>query len=486
MLRTITTWTITAAFAAGLALIWPLPASQAASSVYPISYPTFPVTINETIIDQVHSVYPLLLYRDITYFPMTWDYTSALGLTAAWNGQKGLSIAMQDKKAVCSPLKQTLSAQANSSTGSASAIPAPFPVTVNGSLIDNTKEPYPVLFYNDITYFPMTWKFTKEAFNWQVNWDNARGYEIQSCVRPTQEKLIQTDSFNLANGGQLAAKDDWIYMNPSRSSGGAHSLVKAKEDGSNRMKLSDDNAMSINIVGDWLYYINFEATSPSAIYKIRTDGTDRTMVSQTAASRLWVRDGWMYYFPSAEQPNEMGGTYQTASGIFRMKTDGTSEQKLLEDMKVSSLYLYGEHIYFRITEGEHTRVYTMNLDGSGQKMLRSKVTDFIVADDWIYYVLDRKQMYKMSLDGSVDIPLFELEKPQLSSMTYWNGWIYYTKFISGSIAGANPIERIRIDGTDQQKVTEARPLSLYIAGNEMYFANWSMGDQTLEHFKLDN
>ncbi|WP_171654484.1 DUF5050 domain-containing protein [Paenibacillus foliorum] len=486
MLTIITRWTITIAITAGLALGGPLPASQAESTMYPVSYPTFPVNINETKTDQIHSAYPLLLYRDITYFPMTWDYTSALGLSITWNEQTGLSIDILDKNKGCTPLRQTLLPQANSSSGSTSAILPPFPVKVNGSLIDNSKEPYPVLFYNNITYFPMTWRYTREEFAWKTTWDNLRGYEIQSCERPIQEKLIQRDSFNLKNGGQLAAKGDWIYMNPIKSSGGPHSLVKANVDDSNRLKLSDDNAMFINVVGEWLYYVTTESSKQNAIYKIRTDGTDRVMVSQTAASSLWVRDGWMYYIQLVEQNDKIRGAYQTAAGIFRMKTDGSSEQKLLVDSKVFGLYVLDERIYFRTKEDEHTKLYTMNLDGSGQELLQDDVTDFIVVDDWIYYIRDRKQIHKMSLDGSVDIPLYEFEKPQLSSMTYWNGWVYYTIVSSGSISGSNPIERISIDGTGRQKVTEARPLALYIAGDEMYIAHWSMGDHTLLHFKLKN
>jgi hypothetical protein len=288
----------------------------------------------------------------------------------------------------------------------------------------------------------------------------------------------------LANGGQLAVKDKWVYMNPLRSSGGSHSLVKTKVDGSDWTKLSDDHAMSINVVEEWLYYITTEASKPNAIYKIRTDGTSRTLVSQAAAGRLWVWDGWMYYLQLVEQHNETGGTYRIPAGIFRMKTDGSSEQKLLADSEVYDLFLHGERIYFRTTEGGHQKLYTMNLDGSGQEMLRNDVTGFIIVDDWIYYVRDHKQLRKMSQDGSVDIPLYESDKPQLLSMTYRDGWVYYVHGGTG-ISGSAPIERMRIDGTDRQKVAEARPTALYIAGDEMYFANWLMGDHKLEHFQLE-
>lgn len=34
-----------------------------------VTLPTFAVTLNDTKIDSAHSEYPLIVYRDITYFP---------------------------------------------------------------------------------------------------------------------------------------------------------------------------------------------------------------------------------------------------------------------------------------------------------------------------------------------------------------------------------------------------------------------------------
>lgn len=470
--------------AAGAALIWPN-ARAASSSEDRATYPAFPVTVNGTAIDSLHSSYPLLLYRDITYFPMTWEYTAALGLTAAWDAQNGLTL---QTNGTCAPLTQTLSAQAVNGSGHADATPVPFPVKVNGLLIDNAQERYPVLLYNNIIYFPMTWRFAGEMFNWRTAWDEVRGYSIQSCDRPAGEASAQTDALNAANGGQLAVKDDWIYMNPQRSSGGTHHLIKVKSDGSERMELAEDNALSISVAGDWLYYIAAEPSQPNAIYKIRTDGTGRTLVSDTAGEQLWEQDGYLYFLRNADrQPDDAGNGDRSEGrmGISRMNMDGTGERLLLEDAAVLSFYLHGGQIYYRTVEEGHNKLYAMRLDGTGNQLLRDDVTSFIIVDGWIYYMQDQKQLRKMSLDGATDIALTEFEVPRASIKTSRGGWLYVTVAVSGSIAGSNPIVRVRIDGTGREMIAEARPQALYIAGDEMYFANWVMGDSVLEHFKLD-
>ena len=43
--------------------------------------------------DNQHAKYPLLVYHDVTYFPMTYQLTRSLGLVTGWEEGKGLYIA---------------------------------------------------------------------------------------------------------------------------------------------------------------------------------------------------------------------------------------------------------------------------------------------------------------------------------------------------------------------------------------------------------
>lgn len=49
-----------------------------------VTLPTFAVTLNDTKIDSAHSEYPLIVYRDITYFPMTYHASRFLHLKSNW------------------------------------------------------------------------------------------------------------------------------------------------------------------------------------------------------------------------------------------------------------------------------------------------------------------------------------------------------------------------------------------------------------------
>jgi len=78
---------------------------------------------------------------------------------------------------------------------------------------------------------------------------------------------------NIVNGGYVAQKSDWIYY--QSNDGGK--LYKIRTDGSSRTKLNDDSSYWINVVGDWVYYTNFN-DDIGKFYKIRTDGTERQLV----------------------------------------------------------------------------------------------------------------------------------------------------------------------------------------------------------------
>lgn len=71
----------------------PLPVWGTEAGSVNVTLPNFPVTLNGTKVNNDYSKYPLIVYRDITYFPMTYGDCRFLGLESDWNGNAaGLSI----------------------------------------------------------------------------------------------------------------------------------------------------------------------------------------------------------------------------------------------------------------------------------------------------------------------------------------------------------------------------------------------------------
>lgn len=158
-----------------IASMIPAYAANGSTSVT-VTLPTFKVALNNVNIDNRYSKYPLIVYKDITYFPMTYSDCRFLGLESNWKGNKeGLFIDATDITAAYSPYNTKVR---NASSYKAT-IPT-FPIKINGKLIDNSMEKYPILIFRDITYFPTTWKFAVDEFSWDYSFDSNIGLAITS------------------------------------------------------------------------------------------------------------------------------------------------------------------------------------------------------------------------------------------------------------------------------------------------------------------
>ena len=159
-----------------------------------VTIPSFPITLNETLFDFRYDKYPFILYKDITYFPMTYKHCAYLGVAAEWRSGDGLYVAAIGSLSGNPPDY----GRGNNKASSYKARIADFPIHVNGRLIDNSKEEYPLLVFRDVTYFPVTWRFATEELSWEISWGdgleirrvNTRGFDF---IQEGRESVIILD-----------------------------------------------------------------------------------------------------------------------------------------------------------------------------------------------------------------------------------------------------------------------------------------------------
>lgn len=131
--------------------------------------PTYKCIINESNINYRDSQYPLLSYKDITYFPMTWNYCRAMDLISAWEESNGLYIAAFPN---CDrPDFEIYPLKGNVNTKTMTATVANYPVYINGEPAPKDDK-YPLLNFRGITYFPMTWKYSHDCLGWNLSFVN--------------------------------------------------------------------------------------------------------------------------------------------------------------------------------------------------------------------------------------------------------------------------------------------------------------------------
>ena len=130
----------------------------------------FATEIDYMSVDNRYVQYPLITYKDITYFPMTFDLCVQLGLVCGYESEKGLFITREYADYEKESPKPFGNKATNYYNRLYDAQIPTYPVYLNGVYIDNEKEEYPLINFRGVTYFPMTWRFAYEELNFDVEW----------------------------------------------------------------------------------------------------------------------------------------------------------------------------------------------------------------------------------------------------------------------------------------------------------------------------
>lgn len=129
-----------------------------------VSLPSFDVRINGIKIENRFREYPCVVYKDITYFPMTYFDGGFMGLNSSYTDKGGLVLNSTGSTGIYESYKS-----GTENNGTLTAEIASYPVTVNGVSIDNSKEEYPLLNLRGVTYFPLTYTYVHDMFGWETS-----------------------------------------------------------------------------------------------------------------------------------------------------------------------------------------------------------------------------------------------------------------------------------------------------------------------------
>ena len=197
-----------------------LSATPAMAQTANATLPTFPVILNGVVMEQQYAQYPLLVYKDITYVPMTWEETRLLGLETTYTQADGLGVnkaaVVRAQDVLQSEYEPYKMDKANEK--SHQAIVATGPIHVNYKSIDNASEEYPLLLYRDITYFPLTWRFAVDEFGWEYNFDHTNGLVITPKVTLTSTNT-PSNALSDVVGKKVVVNGSDVYLREAAGTG---------------------------------------------------------------------------------------------------------------------------------------------------------------------------------------------------------------------------------------------------------------------------
>ena len=172
--------------------------------------PSFSVSLNGlTFENNEREKYPLLVYKNITYFPMTYYKSNLLNLETTWTKKGGLVVKKGNSATAKEFAYESLAVNSSSNNKKQKATIINSKVVVNGKTIDNMKETYPLLLFRDVTYFPLTWRFAVEEFGWNYTFDKNNGLRI------TADNFFYTangDSYKKTSGESVLVPNETYYI----------------------------------------------------------------------------------------------------------------------------------------------------------------------------------------------------------------------------------------------------------------------------------
>ncbi len=167
--------------------------ATAKSSSVKVQIAPFYTQINDISIYNSGVKYPLILYKDVTYIPVTYYLSMELGLVSGYDSDEGFYI-VRDHSGVDETLLpenpiDLFGGYAKNSYGKQyDAVIPDYPVYLNGVNLMEKNSQYPVLNFRNVTYLPMTYEIAVEELNFNLKWSG-------------KDYSLYIDSYNGMNGG---------------------------------------------------------------------------------------------------------------------------------------------------------------------------------------------------------------------------------------------------------------------------------------------
>ena len=261
---------------------------------------------------------------------------------------------------------------------------------------------------------------------------------------------------NISNLGLVTENTDSIFYNKYEKG-----IVKVK--GNKEYQITNETAYSMQLVGDYIYYLTTGENNNLLIKSVKTNGDELTTFKeiQTSISKFYIVNNTIYYANIGE-----------TNGISKISIDTGEETQICED-SIEDFCVTNTSIYYTDDFGY---LYSMNLGGIDKKtLLNDEITEFQVYEDWIYYYKQSENyLSKIKIDGS------ERESVTDKVNSYIFN-IYKDKIYFYDSENSN-ISSIGINGKNLKIITEIKTNKTRInltTNGQIYYLDATSGDNNI-------
>lgn len=295
---------------------------------------------------------------------------------------------------------------------------------------------------------------------------------------------ILSDYNSCAN---FVVRGEYIYFSNYEDNS---SIYRMKTDGSDLVKLNDFVSYSLNLDGEWLYYVRMDQTASlgNELRRIRANGTKDELLTSGSCTTILPHEDWIYYI----------GAGSKEKSLYRIRSNG-NDKKVLVKESVCGINIFEDKLYY--VTSKNGLLYSSSLDGGGAKLLmKERASGIHIAGGWLYFanINEFNRPYRIRLDGTglekayspnlVESDLMDDEFSQgigshnaniNSRFVRSDKWIYFSL---DSYQGE--IRKMLRNGNSHSTVAKVPGSSLNLVGHWLYFIDSSLYD-SLARVRVD-
>lgn len=271
-------------------------------------------------------------------------------------------------------------------------------------------------------------------------------YYINSKFAYNTETATGNTAGNLNNGGLFSEYDGKIYFSNPYDEG---RLYVMDSDCSNARLINADAAGSINVCGNYIYYVKNNYTRNSivsndrirkyGVFRIDLEGKNSYSLYETLSGISSLYGNYLYYqHYSDTEP----------LSFYRIKIDGSEESKL-SDIPINPASIYNGKIYFS-NPNDNNHIAAYNTD-TGAITTVYEANSYMVdaADNYIYYIdLDKNySLVRLNISNNTVELLFEPDGGKVIRYNRYGSKIFFV--IEGQDAG---LYRMNTNGTQIESI----------------------------------
>ncbi len=279
-------------------------------------------------------------------------------------------------------------------------------------------------------------------------------------VPPNDISVTGNTAGNLNNGGLYAESNGKVYFSNAYDNGCLYSM---NSDETEFEKLSTNQVNSINVGGNFLYYYMDSSGGGTGlgyvvrtygVYRSKLNGNDTKCLDRNAAVTMQLVGDYVYY----QRYNNKDFTK-----FYKVKTD-KSENELVSDIIINPAACYNGVIYFNGTEENH---YLYSLDtrtDSISTVFEGNLWYPSYNAGYIYY-MDVSSNYRLCRYSLYENTVEILTNDRVDTFNVGDSYIYYQR----NSATDPALMRMRLDGSEPEVVASGNYTNINLTSTYAYF-----------------